>query len=89
MIYAPGGGGIGGIFKGLTSLITGPAAPETPNIPDSGESAAEERRSQAEAERKERLRAQKRSGRSKTVLTGGGTTGANTAQATVLGGATR
>ena len=86
MIYAGGGGsiGIGGIFGGLKSLITGP---EEAKLPESEDNAAEERRAQAEAERKERQRNAKRSGRSKTVLTGGGSTaGANTQQATVLGG---
>ena len=89
MIYAGGGGGIfSGITKVLTNSIGGLiAGPEEAKIPESEDNSAEERRAQAEAERKERQRNAKRSGRSKTVLTGGGSTaGANTQQATVLGG---
>jgi len=88
MIFLFGGGGgfLGNVFKGLLQPITGAEKPDK-NLYDASKLQAQERASQEEALRKERALANKRSGRSKTLLTGGGSTaGINTQQKTLLGG---
>jgi len=88
MIYLFGGGGgfLGNVFKGLTSVFTGPEKIKQPKSLDPNKSQKDERKSQEEALRKERALLAKRGGRSKSLLSGGGSTaGIQTTQKSLLG----
>ena len=88
MIYLFGGGGgfLGKVFKGVTSVFTGPEKVKEPKSLQPEVAQKDERKSQEEALRKERALLAKRSGRSKTLLSGGGSTaGIQTQQKTLLG----
>jgi len=90
MIYCFGGGAgfLGSVFKQVTSMVTGPATlgKDKASALDDAAARAAERKRQEEAERRDRARAQNRSGRNASLLSGGGTTaGVASKKPTLLG----